>query len=154
MSPETWATIGGAIALVGGMVGSSIGMALGASAGTATMAEDPGQFKNVIILAALPVTQTFYALIVTILVVTSVIPNLPVDGSKGIAVLGICMIAAAAELFSAIYQGSVCASGISLLPKTKGQIFTGTMLLAVYVELVGVLGLVFCIMTFSLLGLM
>ncbi len=154
MSPETWATIGGAIALVGGMVGSSIGMALGASAGTATLSEDSGQFKNVIILAALPMTQTFYALIVTILVITSVIPNLPADGSKGIAVLGICIISACAELFSSIYQGTVCASGISLLPKTKGQIFTSTMLLAVYVELIGVLGLVFCIMTFSLLGLM
>ena len=153
MSPETWATIGGVVALVGGMAGSAIGMATAGTAGTAALSEDSSQFRNVIVLAALPVTQTFYALIITIVVITSVIPNLT-EVSKGIAVFGVCFISAGAELISAIYQGQICASGISLLPKTKGQIFTNTMLLAVYVELVGVLGLVFCIMIFSLLGLM
>ncbi|MEJ2738984.1 MAG: ATPase, partial [Dehalococcoidia bacterium] len=54
----------------------------------------------------------------------------------------------------ATYQGSVCASGISLLPKTKGKILTNSMMLAVFVELLGVLGLVFAIMALSLLKLM
>jgi len=47
----------------------------------------------------------------------------------------------------------VCASGISLLPKTKGRILTNAMMLAVFVELLGVLGLVFTIMALSMLGL-
>ena len=154
MNPETWAAIGGALALIGGLVGSSIGIANAASAGTATLSEDSSQFRNVIVLASLPMTQSFYGLIVLILVITSVIPNLPADGPSGLVVFGCCMVACFAELFSAMYQGSVCASGIMLLPKTKGQIFTSSMMLAVFVELLGVLGLVFTIMALSLLGLM
>ncbi|GAH54220.1 unnamed protein product, partial [marine sediment metagenome] len=39
-------------------------------------------------------------------------------------------------------------------PKTKGRIFTSSMMLAVFVELLGVLGLVFTIMALTMLGLM
>ena len=131
-----------------------MGIAVSASAGVATLAEDPGQFRNVIVLASLPMTQTFYGLIIFILILTAVVPGLPAEGGSGFAVLGCGIIAALAEFFSATYQGSVCASGISLLPKTKGQILTNSMLLAVFVELLGVLGLVFTIMAINILGLM
>jgi V/A-type H+-transporting ATPase subunit K len=156
LSPTSLATIGGAIALAGGLAGSAIGIGIAGSAGAATLSEEPGQFRNVIVLASLPMTQTFYGLIVLILVLTTVIPKLAVmpDAShSALAVLGCGIIAACAELFSAWYQGSVCASGISLLPKTKGTILTGSMILAVFVELIGVLGLVFTILALSILGL-
>ncbi len=152
--PTSLATLGGALALIGGLVGSSIGIAKAASAGTATLSEDPGQFRSVIVLSSLPMTQSFYGLIVLILIITAVVPKVVETGGSGMTVLGIGLIACLAELFSAIYQGSVCASGISLLPKTKGQIFTSSMMLAVFVELLGVLGLVFTIMALTMLGLM
>ena len=152
--PASLATLGGALALIGGLVGSSIGIDKAASAGTATLAEDSGQFRNVIVLSSLPMTQSFYGLIILILIITGVVPKLAESGGSGMAVLGIGLIGFMAELFSAIYQGSVCASGISLLPKTKGQIFTSSMMLAVFVELLGVLGLVFSIMALTMLGLM
>ncbi len=154
-SPESLAILGGALALGGGLAGSSIGIANAGAAGAATLSEEPGQFKNVIVLASLPMTQTFYGLIVLILIITTVLPKLagmPDDGS-GFAVLGCGLIAAFAEAFSGAYQGSVCAAGISLLPKTKGKILTNSMMLAVFVELIGVLGLVFTIMALSMLGL-
>ena len=69
-------------------------------------------------------------------------------------VLATGLIAGGAECFSAIYQGNVCASGISLLPKTKGRILINAIMLAVFVELLGVLGLVFSIMSLTMLGLM
>ena len=156
ISPESLAVIGGAIALAGGLAGSSIGIGIAGSAGAATLSEEPGQLRNVIVLASLPMTQTFYGLITLILILTTVIPKLatmPDGGGMGFAVLGIGVIAALAEGFSAAYQGSVCASGISLLPKTKGRILTNAMMLAVFVELIGVLGLVFAIMALSMLGL-
>ena len=128
IEPSSLAVLGGAIALGGGLLGSAIGIATAASAGTATLSEDRGQFRNVIVLSSLPMTQSFYGLIV--------------------------MMTAAAECFSAIHQGNVCASGISLLPKTKGGIFTNAIMLAVFVELIGVLGLVFSIMALSIFGLM
>jgi V/A-type H+-transporting ATPase subunit K len=152
--PASLATLGGAVALIGGLIGSSIGIGIAGSAGVATLSEDSGQFKNVIVLASLPMTQTFYGLIILILIITTVVPNIPAEGGAGFMVLGVGLIAAAAECFSAIYQGNVCASGIALLPKTKGRILTNAMMLAVFVELLGVLGLVFTIMSLTMLGLM
>ena len=154
IDPQALAVIGGGLALAGGLAGSSIGIGIAGSAGAATLSEEPGQFRNVLVLASLPMTQTFYGLIVLILILTTVIPRLPAEGGSGFAVLGCGVIAAAAELWSGAYQGSVCAAGISLLRKTKGRILTNAMMLAVFVELLGVLGLVFTIMALSILGLM
>jgi V/A-type H+-transporting ATPase subunit K len=156
ISPESLAVIGGALALAGGLAGSSIGIGIAGSAGIATLSEEPGQLRNVILLASLPMTQTFYGLITLILVLTTVLGKLGTmtdGGGMGLAVLGIGIITGAAEAFSGAYQGSVVASGISLLPKTKGRILTNAMMLAVFVELIGVFGLVFAIMSFALLGL-
>ena len=138
------------------MAGSSIGVGWAGSSGAATLAEEPGQLRNVIVLVSLPMTQTFYGLITLILILTRVVPHLAAmadAGGSGFAVFAIGIITACAESFSAAYQGAVCASGISLLPKTKGGILTNTMMLAVFVELLGVLGLVFAIMSLSMLGL-
>jgi len=154
IDPQSLAVLGGAIALAGGLAGSAIGIANAASNGVATLAEEPGQLRNVILLSSLPMTQTFYGLIMLILILTTVVDKLPATGGDGFAVFGCCIIAAAAELWSGAYQGHVCASGISLLPKTKGMILTNSMMLAVFVELIGVLGLVFAIMALSILGLM
>ncbi len=156
VDPISLAVAGGVIALVGGLIGSSIGIANAGCAGVATLSEDPGQFRNVIVLASLPMTQTFYGLIVLILVIERVLPSLqamPAVGGNGFVVLVIGIVVACTEGLSAIYQGSVCASGISLLPKTRGGILTGAMMLAVFVELIGVLGLVFTIMALTMLGL-
>ena len=94
-----FAVLGGALALIGGLVGSTIGIAKAASAGTATLSEDSGQFRNVIVLASMPMTQTFYGLIIMILIVTAVVPNVEA-GASGVAVFGIGLIGALAELFS------------------------------------------------------
>ena len=153
VDPDSLAVLGGALALGGGLLGSAIGISRAASAGVITLAEEPGQFRNVVVLASLPMTQSFYGLIVLILIINSIIP-LPESGGEGFAVLGLGIMVAAAESFSAIFQGSVCASGISLLTKTRGRILTNSMMLAVFVELLGVLGLVFAIMSFSMLDLM
>jgi len=152
IGPEALAVVGGAIALAGGLAGSSIGIGIAGAAGAATLSEDPGQLRNVILLASLPMTQTFYGLITLILILTTVLPKLA-DSNLGLAILGIGIITGAAEAFSGAYQGVVCASGISMLPKTKGRILTNAMMLAVFVELIGVFGLVFAIMSFALLKL-
>lgn len=151
---EALATIGGMIALTGGLVGSAIGIAMASSAGVATLSEEPGQLRNVIVLASLPMTQTFYGLIILIVILTVVVPGLSATGGAGASVLITGIMGGFAEFFSAVYQGSVCASGIALLPKTKGQILTSSMMLAVFVELIGVLGLVFAIMALNIMGLM
>lgn len=157
VSAASLATLGGAIALAGGVAGSSLGIANAASAGIATLSQDSRQLRNVIILASIPMSQTFYGLIILVLVLTAVIPKLgatPDATASGVAVLGCGVIAALAELFSGAFKGTVLASGIAVLPKTRGRILTNALMLAVFVELIGVLGLVFAIMALSMLGLM
>ncbi len=147
------AVVGGAVALLGGLTGSSVGIGHAASAGTAALAEDPKQFRNVFLLAALPMTQTFYGLITMIQVLTylgSIVgEKLTIQG--GLAILSLGVLVAVTEFFSAKIQGAVCASGIVELPRTRGKITFNTMILAVYVELMGILGMVFALMALSML---
>ena len=158
ITPVSLAVLGGGAALAGGLIGSSIGIAIAGSAGAATLSRDSRQLRNVIILASIPMSQTFYGLIVLVLVLTTIAPNITAmpesDVGTGFAVLACSLIAALAFCFSAAYKGSVCASGISLLPETGGRILTNSIMLAVFVELIAVLGLVFTIMALSMLGLM
>ncbi len=142
---------GAAMALLGGLVGSSIGIGKAGSAGTATLAEDPKQFRNVFILVSLPMTQTFYGLIVLIQFITHVNSLANLTMAQGLAMLGLGMAAGAAEWLSAWFQGVICASGIAELPRTKGKITFNALILAVYVELIGILGMVFALMGLSMI---
>lgn len=149
------AYIGATLPLLGGIFGSTIGLAIAGISGTAALADDPKQFRNVFMLAALPMTQTFYGLI-TMLQLISTIKSLEKSAGSlnlatGVAILGLGLMAAFAEFLSAWYQGKICASGINELPRTKGAIAFNTLVLAVYVELIGILGMVFSIMGLSLI---
>lgn len=144
--------VGAALALMGGLIGSSIGMGKAGSVGSATLAEDPKQFRNVFLLAALPMTQTFYGLIVLIQFISFINGNIDKLGlSTGLAIFGLGLTVGFAEFFSAWYQGKVCSSGIAELPRTRGKITFNAMILAVYVELIGILGMVFGLLGISLI---
>ncbi len=149
------AVIGACLPLLGGILGSVIGMMVACPAGVATLSEEPSQFRNVIVLAAMPITQTFYGLVSTIILLTSAIPKVAaIGGGAGWWVIGVGVIVALSELFSAWFQGVIDAAAISLLPKTKGQIFVSGFMLALYEELPGTLGIVWTIILSALLGLM
>ncbi len=151
------ATLGGTISLAGGLVGASWGMAIAGSAGVAMLSQDHRQRKNVIILASLPMSRVFYSFIIMILIVNTVVPTLKTlaePEGAGFAVFAIGIMAAVAFAVSGIYQGSVCAAGIAFLSKTNGHILTNSITLAVFVELVAVLGLVFTIIALNMMGLM
>ncbi len=157
IDPASLATLGGGIALAGGLAGSSLGIAISGAAGAAMLGQDSRQLRNVIILAALPMSRAFYAFIFLILIVTTSLPvitGMADSQGAGFAVFGIGVMAALAFGVSGAYQGSVCAAGISGLSKTGGRILTNAIMLAVFVELLAVLGLVFSIMALSILGLM
>lgn len=145
------AVLGGVLALAGGLCGSSIGIGYAASAGTAVLAEDPKQFRNVLVLASLPMTQTFYGLITMMMILLNYAPIAIGNPPLGLKILGAGIMVMFAEFFSATYQGRICASGISLLIKTRGKIFTNAILMAVYAELFGVFGLVFSMLVLMLI---
>lgn len=147
-----FAYAGAAIALLGGFIGSSLGICAAGSAGAAALAEDPKQFRNVLLLASLPMTQTFYGSIVMIQFIYNIKGIADKIGLEtGLAIFALGMAVAFAEWLSAKYQGHVCASGIAELPRTRGAVTFSTMILAVYVELVGILGMVFGILGMTLI---
>jgi len=155
--PIALATLGGGIAQAGGLIGSSWGIGIAGAAGAAMLSQERGQMRNVIILASLPMTQAFYGLITMILVLSRVIPNLaatPNAGGSGFAVFALGIMAGLTFAIAGAYLGSVCSSGIAFLSKTHGGILTNSIMLAVFVELISVLALVFSIMALSMLGLM
>lgn len=157
ISATALATLGGGIALAGGLAGSSLGIAISGAAGAAMLGQDSKQLRNVIILAALPMSRAFYAFIFLILVTTTSIPAISALADAtgaGFGVFAVGIMAALAFGASGAYQGSVCAAGIAGLSKTGGRILTNAIMLAVFVELLAVLGLVFSIMALSILGLM
>ncbi len=144
--------VGAILALMGGLVGSSIGIGRAGSVGSAALAEDPKQFRNVFLLASLPITQTFYGLIVLIQFISFVNSNIDKLGfSTGLTLFWLGLAVGLAEFFSAWYQGKVCSSGIAELPRTKGRITFNAMILAVYVELIGILGMVSGLLGLSLI---
>jgi len=148
------ARAGAALPLVGGLIGSAMGMYYANSVGVNILAEDPKQFRNVIFLSALPMTQTFYGLIQMLYIMEVFLRarEASIDLSLGLAVLGLGLVGLVAELFSAFSQGKICAHGISELIRTQGKILTNAIIMAVYVELWGILGLVFVFLGLSLLG--
>ncbi|MET1159932.1 MAG: ATPase [Thermoprotei archaeon] len=144
---------GAALALAGGLAGSAIGMGRAGSVGSAALAEDPKQFRNVFLLAALPMTQTFYGLIVLIQFISFINTHIDmITLSLGLALFFLGLAVGLAEFLSAWYQGRVCSSGIAELPRTKGRITFNAMILAVYVELIGILAMVFGLLSLSLIG--
>lgn len=76
LSPQAVASLGIALGVVGGVIGSSLGIGKAASAGLSVISEDPGSFKQVLILSSLPMTQTFYGFIFSLLGLTSVLPGI------------------------------------------------------------------------------
>ncbi|MCY0868438.1 MAG: ATPase [Desulfurococcus sp.] len=139
--------------LIGGIMGSNMGMKHSAGVGASVLAEDPTQFKNVLILAALPMTQTFYGLIQMIYILLVYLPGHPeIDLVKALALLGVTLAGFTTEWLSAWYQGIICARGIIELPRTKGKNLVSSIVLAAYVELWGILGIVFTILGLSLIG--
>jgi V/A-type H+/Na+-transporting ATPase subunit K len=154
IEPVSLTVAGGALALAGGIGGTSIGIGVAAARGACTLAYERGQLRNVVVLASLPMTNTFYALIVFLLIITTVLPKMPTDSAFGFAVLGIGAMTGIVEFFSAWYLGVACARAIALLPMTRGKIFGRAILLAAMASLAAVLGMVFAIMAMALLNLM
>lgn len=146
------ALAGGALALAGGVLGSSLGIGVAGAAGATALADDPKQLRNVLLLAALPMTQTFYGLIVLINIISYVSAHSGLDLARGLAILATGFMVGVAEAASAKKQGDVCAAGIAELQRTRGKITFNAVILAVYVELIGILGMVFSFMTLSLIG--
>lgn len=137
-----FAIFGAALAVGLSGVGSARGVGFAGEAGAGLLSEKPEMFGKVLILQILPGTQGLYGFIIALLVVNNIgllggeIAS--ISTAQGLSMFAACLPIAITGYFSAIYQGRVAASGISLIAKQPTQVGRG-MTLAALVETYAIL---------------
>ncbi|MBQ4348529.1 MAG: V-type ATP synthase subunit K [Clostridia bacterium] len=138
------AILGAALAAGFSGIGSAKGVGLVGEAGAGLLSEDSSMFTKVLVLQILPGTQGLYGFLIAIIVFTKtgLLSGTPVamTWQQGVAMLAACLPIAIVGYFSAIYQGRVSASGVSLIAKKPTELIKG-MTMAALVEFYAVLAL-------------
>lgn len=137
------ALCGGAIATLLAGIGSCMGVSMAGQAGAGLLTEKPNAFGTVMVIEALPGSQGIYGMVVAFLLLVffniGTPDQLPMDFATGLAVLFACLPVAFTCLFSAPYQGKVCAAGMKMMAKDEkagGKVI----IMAVLVETFAILG--------------
>ena len=153
-SGMVYALMGAAAAVILAGIGSAVGISYPASVATGAMTEDPKNFGKYLLLVALPGTQGIYGFVGAFLVIQKL--GLTAGGgaasalttAQGLQIMWACFPVAFAGLVSAIYQGKVCANGVSLTSKQPSE--SGKALVyGVFVEFYAILGLITTIFLLS-----
>ena len=138
------AILGAAFAAGFAGVGSAKGVGIVGEAGAGLLSEDSSMFGRVLILQILPGTQGLYGFLIALIVFikTGVLSGnaVAMTWQQGVAMFAACMPMALVGFFSAIYQGRVAASGVSLIAKKPTELVKG-MTMAALVETYAVLAL-------------
>ena len=138
------AVLGAALAVGFAGVGSAKGVGLVGEAGAGLLSEDSSMFMKILVLEILPGTQGLYGFLIAIFVFikTGIISGAPVEmtTTQGLALLAGALPMAIVGYFSAVYQGRVAASGVSLIAKKPTELVKG-MTIAAVVEFYAVLAL-------------
>ncbi len=139
-----FAILGAAFAVGFAGIGSAKGVGLAGEAAAGLLTEKPEMFSKVLILQILPGTQGLYGFIITLLLFNKIglfsgsVAQISLE--EGLTLFAACMPIAVTGFFSAIYQGRVAASGISVLAK-QPTMLGKSMTLASIVELYAILTL-------------
>ena len=135
---------GAAIAVVTAGVGSILGVGKAGQVGAGIITQEPEKFGKILVLEALPGTQGIYGFLGAIMVVQKVGllggQIAQISPTTGLQLFFACLPIAIAGLFSAIYQGKVCASGMNIVVKQPNE-FGKAIILAAMVETYAILGL-------------
>ena len=137
------ATLGGALATLLSGIGSAKGVGIVGEVATGLMSEEPEKFGKSLVLQLLPGTQGLYGFVIGLMVLGKL--NASMTFQNGLGILMACLPVALAGYGSAIAQGRVAASGISLLAKNEEQNTKG-IIYAVMVETYALLAFVVSIM--------
>lgn len=133
------AFLGAALAAILSGMGSAKGVGLVGESAAGLLVEDPSKFGKALILQALPGTQGIYGLITAFLIIfkMGILSGAPVTltVAQGMYFFVAGLPIAIVGFFSAIKQGRVAASGISLIakrPKELGKAITSAALVETY----------------------
>ncbi|EEY35080.1 V-type ATP synthase subunit K [Pseudoleptotrichia goodfellowii] len=141
-----FAALGAAIAVFLSGVGSAKGVGIVGEVAAGLMAEEPEKFGKSLVLQLLPGTQGLYGFVIGLMVLGRLKPDMSIG--EGLYIFMACLPIAVAGYGSAIAQGRVAASGISLLAKNEEQSTKG-IIYAVMVETYALLAFVVSIMLLS-----
>ena len=141
-----FAALGAAVAVFLSGVGSAKGVGMVGEVAAGLMAEEPEKFGKSLVLQLLPGTQGLYGFVIGLMVLGRLNPQMSI--AEGIYIFIACLPIAIAGYGSAIFQGRVAASGISLLAKNEEQSTKG-IVYAVMVETYALLAFVVSIMLLS-----
>ena len=133
------ATLGAALATLLSGIGSAKGVGIVGEVATGLMSEEPEKFGKSLVLQLLPGTQGLYGFVIGLLVFFKLKMNMPF--ADGFYLFVACLPIAIAGYGSAVFQGRVAASGISLLAKNEEQSTKG-IVYAVMVETYALLAFV------------
>lgn len=141
-----FAALGAAIAVFLSGIGSAKGVGIVGEVAAGLMAEEPEKFGKSLVLQLLPGTQGLYGFVIGLMVLGRLKPDMSIG--EGLYIFMACLPIAMAGYGSAIAQGRVAASGISLLAKNEEQSTKG-IIYAVMVETYALLAFVVSIMLLS-----
>ena len=144
LTGEGWAFAGTAAAVALGGIGSAIGISAVGRVATGVLSEHPDRFGSLIVLTALPGTQGFYGFVIGFLILgffNLLTPGTVIDPGIGFQIFAASLPVGLAGLFSAIFQGKVCAAGAMLIAKQPGEVGKA-ITLSVFVETYAVLGFI------------
>ncbi len=122
---QNLALLGAGIAAALSGMGSAKGVSIVGEASSGLLSENPNQFGKALVLQALPMTQGVYGLVAAFLILFQIgLFGEPVEltVAQGAYFFMAAIPYALVGFFSAIKQGRVAASGISLLSKRPDQL--------------------------------
>lgn len=131
-----WIGIYAPVAL--GAIGSIIGSSRAGSAAVGAMLEVDSGYGRFVGISAMPSSQTIYGIVVMLTL------NRDITLDNALALFAIGALVGVALLFSAMYQGKVCASAIAVA-KSKPEVFGISVAPAAIVEGFAVFAFVFAL---------
>ena len=143
MEPVLLAYIG--IGLMTGLsfIGSAYGVTICGNAVVGAMKKNPDAMGTYIALSALPSSQGLYGFVAYFMLQKFLIPEITMFNAC--AILGVGAMMGFAAFFSSIRQGQVCANGIQAVGAGH-NVFSATMVMAVFPELYAILALLVVIL--------
>lgn len=122
ISGQTLAMVGAALALGTAGLATGVGVHAAGVAGAGAVAENKDNFKNALVLQALPQTQTIYAFIIALLIamgagLLGATKELTLSQGGVMLVAGLIV---AITGITAVFQGKIAAAGIAATSRNQG----------------------------------
>ena len=149
MDPIILAYAGVALSIAISGIASAYGVTITGNASVGAMKKNPDAFGNYMILSAIPGTQGLYGFLGYFLLQSYLVPEVSMFQATAIFFIGLAL--GVVNLFGALRQAQVCANGIEAIGAGH-NVFSATMVMAVFPELYAILGLLVVILIGGSLG--